>query len=300
MKNFALIGAAGHIAPRHLQAINDTENRVVCAYDPFHAVGILDRYNPNVAYFKEFEKFESFLESNRENIDYVSICSPNYLHIDHIKCALRYGINAICEKPLALSSKDLDELLEYEKNSRAKVYNILQLRVHEAILKLKEKVSPNGYYEIELDYITSRGPWFFQSWQGDENKSGGLATNIGIHFFDMLTWIFGRALKNEVHYKSKMTNSGHLELKRANVNWKLSVDKELLPDSHNMIAYRSITVNGEKVEFSGGFTDLHTKVYQDILAGKGYGIKDTREAIKICEQIRNTKIVKPKRNSLIL
>ena len=301
-KNFALIGAAGYIAPRHMQAIRDTGNRLVATLDPSDSVGILDRYFDDVDFFTEFERFDRHIEMLRrknagDEIHYVSICSPNYLHDAHIRFALRVGCDAICEKPLVLNPWNLDGLAEVEEESGQRIYNVLQLRVHPEIIKLKgkskkEKVKDKA--EIDLTYITSRGKWYFYSWKGLLEKSGGVATNIGIHFFDMLMWIFGKPQHSVVHYADEKKVAGFMELEGARVRWFLSLDKADLPQAareKGQSTYRSILIDGEEVEFSGGFTDLHTMVYQDILAGKGYGIEDARPSIELAYQIRHAKPV---------
>lgn len=294
MKNFAVIGVGGYIAPRHLQAINDTGNVVVCATDPKDSVGILDRYTQDVEFFTDFERFESYVESLKgtdRQIDFVTICSPNYLHSSHIKFALRHGCNVICEKPLVLTESEIDDLKIAEQKSGKKVFTVLQLRVHDAIIALKDKIDkdPSKIHDIDLTYLTSRGPWFHESWKGNEAISGGLTTNIGIHFFDMLTWIFGEIKVNEIHSKNNKLASGYLELDRARVRWILSVDKKYLPAvalEKKMTTYRSITIDEQEIEFSEGFTDLHTRVYTQATQGQGYGLEDARVAIRIVEQIR--------------
>lgn len=289
MKNFAIIGVGGYIAPRHLEAIKATGNNLIAAFDPKDSVGILDRYFPDCQFFTEFERFESFVESQK--IDYVSICSPNYLHAAHIKFALRNGAHAICEKPLVLHESDIDELTAYEKRYDKKVYTVLQLRVHDSIMNLKDKVMAENkaHYDVDLTYLTSRGNWYFESWKGDENKSGGLSTNIGVHFFDMLTWIFGDLKNVKIQEKTVSLESGIVELDKATVRWKLSVDRSELPEvavAAGKTTFRSITINGEEFEFSEGFTELHNKVYQEILAGNGYGLEAARVAIRIVENLR--------------
>ncbi|MEC7276608.1 MAG: Gfo/Idh/MocA family oxidoreductase [Bdellovibrionota bacterium] len=301
-KNFALVGAAGYIAPRHLMAIKDTGNRLVAVVDPNDSVGILDRYFHDVSYFREFERFDRHVEklkfsNSPEAIDYVSICSPNHLHDAHIRFGLRIGANVICEKPLVINPWNIDYLKELESQYEGNVNTVLQLRVHPSIIALKEKID-NGpkdkTYDIDLTYLTSRGPWYHYSWKGDENKSGGLATNIGVHFFDMLSWIFGSVEKIEVHASSDKLMSGFLALERARIKWILSVDRNLVPKEYTdkgQYTYRSIKVDNEEVEFSGGFTDLHTVVYQEILKGNGYGLDDARNAIKIVHDIRKADII---------
>ena len=301
MKNFVLIGAAGYIAPRHMKAIKDTGNNLLAAVDPNDSVGIIDSYFPEAHFFVEFERFDRHVDKLRRKgvkIDYASICSPNYLHDAHIRWALRSGINAICEKPLVLNPWNLDGLEEIEKETGKKVYNVLQLRVHPSIIALKERIEKEfkerkQKYNVDLTYITSRGRWYFISWKGDITKSGGVATNIGIHFFDMLIWIFGEVKHHEVHYSEPLKKmSGYIELEKANVRWFLSVDYNDLPEhikQKSQRTYRSITFDGEEIEFSGGFTDLHTVVYEDILKGGGFGIKDARPSIELVYQIRNMK-----------
>ena len=297
MKNFALIGAAGYIAPRHIQAIKDTDNNLIAAYDPHDAVGILDRYFDDVSYFRELERFDRHieklrLEKNNDKIDYISICSPNYLHDSHIRFGLKAGANVICEKPLVINPWNVDLLAELEQNYNSKVFTVLQLRVHPSIIALKKKIDEgpkDKVYEIDLSYFTSRGPWYHFSWKGDISKSGGLATNIGVHFFDMLSWIFGDIQHNEVHLSSETVYAGFLKFTQANVKWILCIDKKKLPKiavEKGMTTYRSITIDGDEVEFSEGFTDLHTIVYRDILQGKGYGVRDSRQAIQIVHDIR--------------
>jgi UDP-N-acetyl-2-amino-2-deoxyglucuronate dehydrogenase len=297
-KNFALIGAAGYIAPRHLQAIKDTGNQLVAAVDKSDSVGVLDRYFDEVDFFTEFERFDRHIEKLRRmnqgrEIHYVSICSPNYLHDAHIRFAIRVGADAVCEKPLVLNPWNLDALQELEQESGKRIYNILQLRVHPALIALKEKIDqqqPNKKYEIDLTYITSRGKWYFYSWKGNIHHSGGVATNIGIHFFDMLIWIFGKVEHSDVYYASHKKVSGYLELEKARIRWYLSLDKRDVPPEATKkgnATFRSVTVDGEEVEFSGGFTDLHTVVYQRTLEGKGFGIEEARASINLAYQIRN-------------
>jgi len=303
MKRFALIGAGGYIAPRHMKAIKDTGNILVAAMDRCDSVGIIDSYFPDADFFTEFERFDRHIDKLKrkgEKIDYVSICSPNYLHDAHIRWALRSGADAICEKPLVLNPWNLDGLEEIEKETGKKVYNILQLRVHPSIIALREKIQKEYQqkgkkYNVDLSYITSRGKWYFISWKGVLEKSGGVATNIGIHFFDMLIWIFGDVKHTEVHYSEPLKKmAGFIELEKANVRWFLSVDYNDLPEhikQKGQRTYRSITFDGEEIEFSEGFTDLHTVVYQDILNGGGFGINDARPSIELVYQIRNLKPV---------
>lgn len=299
MKNFALIGAAGYIAPRHLRAIKDTGNNLVAAMDINDSVGIMDSHFPEAEFFTEFEDFTAFVEDQAlrgNKLDYISICSPNYLHAPHMKYALKNGIDVICEKPLVLHSEDMNVLKEYEQKYGAKVNSILQLRLHPSIIALKEKVAAapaDKVFDVDLTYMTSRGKWYMKSWKGFDHKSGGVATNIGVHFYDMLHFIFGELKSNEVHFRDEKTASGYLEYERARVKWFLSIDSNNLPDNAikgEKLTYRSITINDgdntEELEFSGGFTDLHTQSYQNILADNGFGIDENRIAIETVEDIR--------------
>lgn len=298
MKNFAMIGAAGYIAPRHMQAIKATGNRLVAALDPNDSVGIIDSYFPDADFFTEFERFDRHVDKLRRNqdanqVDYVSICSPNYLHDSHMRFALRSGADAICEKPIVLNPWNIDGLLEIEKDTGRRINTILQLRVHPSIVALRQKVQAENRdhkHEVDLTYITSRGHWYLQSWKGDEKKSGGIATNIGVHFYDMLHFIFGELQDNVVHHSDATSAAGYLEYEKARVRWFLSVDYQYVPDSakaDGQRTYRSITVDGEEIEFSGGFTDLHTRSYEEILAGRGYGLEANRVAIETVAHIRN-------------
>lgn len=304
MKFFGITGVAGYIAPRHLESIHATGNGIIAALDPNDSVGILDRYSHEIAFFTEFERFDRHLERikrdpQRTAIDYLSICSPNYLHDAHIRLALRLGVSAICEKPLVTNPWQLDALQQLESESEGKVYGVLQLRVHPEIIALREKVlaqKKSEKHKINLTYITSRGKWYNYSWKGDENKSGGIAANIGIHFFDMLIWIFGPVVQNMVYMKEPNKMSGFLELENAYVNWYLAIDKNDLPPevaAAGKPTYRSITVDGEEIEFSGGFTDLHTRMYEVILDGNGYGISDVRPSIELVNKIRSSALSKP-------
>lgn len=297
MKNFALIGAAGYIAPRHMQAISDTGNRLVAAYDPNDSVGVIDAYFPESDFFTEFERFDRHVDKRRRanherRVDFVSICSPNYLHDSHMRFALRSDADAICEKPLVLNPWNIDGLLEIERDCGRRINTILQLRVHPAIVGLREKVrsrKAGSKHEVDLTYITSRGNWYLQSWKGDERKSGGIATNIGVHFFDMLHFIFGALQQNVVHKYEPTKAAGYLEYEHARVRWFLSVDLSDVPElarAAGQRTYRSITVDGEEVEFSGGFTDLHTRSYEEILAGRGFGLEENRVAIETVASIR--------------
>ena len=308
-KNFALIGASGYVAPKHMKAIKETGNNLVAALDKSDSVGILDSYSYDVAFFTEFERFDRHAEKLKrlgesQRLHYMSICSPNYLHDAHIRFALRIGADAICEKPLVLNPWNLDALAKFEKETNRKIYNVLQLRVHPAIIALKEKVknsSKTKKHDIILTYITSRGKWYFVSWKGDIARAGGIATNIGIHFFDMLIWIFGAVKRNEVHHADEKKTSGFLELEKANVRWFLSVDKNDLPEAVKAEAkptYRSITVDEEEIEFSGGFEDLHTIVYRHTLEGRGFGIDEARPSINLTHEIRNAKPMRTNSNYL--
>jgi UDP-N-acetyl-2-amino-2-deoxyglucuronate dehydrogenase len=298
MVNFALIGAAGYIAPRHLQAIKDTGNNLVAALDRFDSVGIMDSYFPHADFFTEFERFDRHIDKLKrlgKKIDYVSICSPNYLHDSHIRFALRNQADAICEKPLVLNPWNVDALAEIEKETGKKVYTILQLRLHPNIKKLKEEVerAPSSkIFEVDLTYITSRGKWYFHSWKGEEMKSGGIATNIGIHFFDMLLWVFGDLKKSTVSAYEADHASGSLELARAKINWSLSINEDHLPAEVKKAGkrtYRSLKMNGTEIEFSDGFTELHTLSYKEILAGRGFGLEEARPSIKLAYQLRDQK-----------
>jgi UDP-N-acetyl-2-amino-2-deoxyglucuronate dehydrogenase len=301
MKNFALIGAAGYIAPRHMKAIKETGNNLVCALDPYDGIGIMDSYFPDADFFTEPERFDRHLDKlhriGEQKIDYVSICSPNYLHDAHIRMALRNNCHAICEKPLVLNPWNLDALQEIEKETGKKLFTILQLRLHAAIVHLKEQIEQgpkDKFYDIDLTYITSRGAWYMRSWKGNIEKSGGVATNIGVHFFDMLTWIFGDSSENVVHVSEPDHAAGLMQLKNARVRWFLSINRNHLPElaiNTKKTTYRSITVDGKEVEFSDGFTDLHTLSYRQILEGNGYGLNDTRGSINIVQAIRTRKPV---------
>lgn len=297
MKNFALIGASGYIAPRHLKAIQDTNNNLLAALDRFDSVGILDSYFPDADFFVEPERFDRHIEKLKYDkgveLDYVSICTPNYLHDSHIRMALRRGADAICEKPLVLNPWNLDALQNMEKESGQRVWNILQLRMHESIINLKKKVDAapkDKIFDVDLTYLTSRGNWYYTSWKGDVSKSGGIATNIGVHFYDMLSFIFGDVKQNIVHVHTHDRAAGYLEFKRARVRWFLSINYDVLPEKIKLKGqrtYRSITIEGEELEFSEGFTDLHTKVYEGVIDGNGNGLEDARQAIEIVHNIRN-------------
>ena len=296
MKKFALIGAAGFVAPRHLKAIKETGNQLVAALDKHDNVGILDSYFPNADFFTEFERFDRHLDKLKrrgEKVDFISICSPNYLHDSHIRFALRYGADAICEKPLVLNPWNLDALQEIENETQRRVYTILQLRLHPTIIALREKVL-NGpadkIYDVKLRYITSRGNWYHTSWKGELSKSGGIATNIGIHFFDMLIWIFGGVKEQSVVTQNADHASGTLRLERANVEWFLSINYQHVPDdvkTQGKRTFRTLSIEGDELEFSEGFTDLHTLSYKMILDGKGFGIEEAGDSIRVTKAIRD-------------
>lgn len=300
-QHFALIGAAGYVASRHMKAIKETGNRMVAALDPSDSVGIIDSFFPEARFFTEFERFDRHLDKLRRQspafpVNYVTICSPNYLHDAHVRFAFRSGANAICEKPLVLSPWNLDGLQEIEQATGKKVFNILQLRLHPSLIALKAKIDAaksDTKYEVDLSYITSRGNWYLSSWKGDEAKSGGIATNIGVHFFDMLHWLFGGLQHNELHLYAPQKASGYLEYENARVRWYLSIDENDLPETcktEGQRTYRSITIDGAEIEFSTGFTDLHTQSYQKVLAGDGFGSEETRTAIQTVHDIRNSKV----------
>lgn len=303
MKNFAMIGTAGYIAPRHLMAIRDTGNDLRAALDNFDSVGILDSYFPHAHFFTEFERFDRHIDKLRRKgtkIDYVSICTPNYLHDSHIRFALRNRADAICEKPLVLNPWNLEALKEIENETGSKVYNILQLRLHPSIIELKEKIAAapaDKMHDIDLTYLTSRGNWYFNSWKGDQNKSGGIATNIGVHFFDMLAWIFGDVKENIVHLLEADRAAGFLQLEKARVRWFLSINEAYLPDEvkkKGQRTFRAITVDGNEVEFSEGFGNLHTRSYEEILKGNGFGLAEALPSINIVHDIRVATPVAPK------
>jgi UDP-N-acetyl-2-amino-2-deoxyglucuronate dehydrogenase len=297
-KNFGLIGVAGYVAIRHLRAIKDTGNNLLASLDKFDCVGLLDGFFPQSDFFVEFERFDRHFDKLKRTgtkIDYVSICSPNYLHDSHIRFALRHQAEAICEKPIVLNPWNVDALQEIENETGRKIYTILQLRLHPKIMELKEKIK-NGpkdkIYDIDLSYITSRGNWYIISWKGDIQKSGGVATNIGIHFFDMLGWIFGDTTKNIVHVSQPNRAAGYLELENARVRWFLSIDCNDLPESAKRSGkrtFRSIVIEGEEIEFSEGFGELHTTSYKEILDGKGFGLNDARQSVITAFTIRNSK-----------
>lgn len=296
MKNFALIGTAGYIAPRHLKAIKETGNNLVAALDKFDSVGIMDSYFPNSKFFTEFERFDRFVDKQKRGgvkLDYVSVCTPNYLHDAHIRFGLRHKADVICEKPLVLNPWNIDGLKEIEKETGNKVWNIFQLRLHPAIIALREKVASapaDKIFEFDLTYITSRGNWYYTSWKGDEAKSGGIATNIGVHFYDMLSWIFGDVKQNIVHVHTHDRAAGFLEFSRAKVRWFLSINEETIPAeirAQGKRTYRSMKIENEEIEFSDGFTDLHTTSYSEILSGRGFGLDEAYPSIGIVHDIRH-------------
>ena len=297
-KNFALIGAAGYIAPRHMRAIKDTNNDLIAAVDKNDSVGIIDSFFPKAAFFTEFERFDRHVDKLKRTgnaLDYISICSPNYLHDAHIRFGLRNNTDVICEKPIVLNPWNIDALQEIEKESGNRVYNILQLRLHDSIKKVKQIVD-NGHadkiYDVDLTYLTSRGSWYYASWKGNSEKSGGIATNIGVHFFDMLGWIFGELKSNVVHIHTHDRAAGYLEFEKARVRWFLSINSDTLPKElkeSGLRTYRSMTIDGEEIEFSGNFTDLHTDSYKDILSGGGFTIEESRNAIQTVYDIRHSK-----------
>jgi UDP-N-acetyl-2-amino-2-deoxyglucuronate dehydrogenase len=298
-KNFAITGVGGYIAPRHLRAIRDTGNKLVAAMDVSDSVGILDQFGFDVRFFTEFERFDRYIEKLRRTdegraVDYISICSPNYLHDAHCRLALRVGADALCEKPLVINPWNLDALQELEQETGRRVWTVLQLRLHEKLRMLREKLAadkPGRQHDVELTYITGRGAWYDVSWKGIPEKSGGIATNIGIHFFDLLLWLFGGAGDIRVHRSERRRMSGFIELERARVRWFLSVDaQDLPPGATSATTYRSITIDGEELEFTEGFTDLHTRVYEEVLAGRGFGIDDVRPSIELVHRIRNAPI----------
>ena len=296
MKSFALIGASGFVASRHMRAIYDTESELVAAYDPNDSVGIIDNFFPKADFFVEFERFDRHLDKLRREdtkVNFLSVCSPNYLHDSHIRFGLRSQADVICEKPIVLNPWNIDALLDIERESGKSIFSILQLRLHPAIISLKNKIEngPKGkVYDVDLSYLTSRGNWYYTSWKGDVNKSGGIATNIGVHFFDMLSWIFGDLKRNDVHVLAHDRAAGYLEFQQARVRWFLSVNNSAIPEEIKKTGtrtFRSITIEGEELEFSNGFTDLHTESYKKILEGNGFGIAETKQSIEIVHDIRH-------------
>ena len=296
MKKFALIGAAGYIAPRHMKAISETGNDLVAAYDPFDSVGIIDSHFPNADFFTEFERFDRHIEllkRKKSRLDYVSICSPNYFHDAHCRFGLRHGADVICEKPIVLNPWNIDALQEIEKETGNNIYNILQLRLHPSVIALKKKIEAapkDKVFDVDLSYLTSRGNWYYTSWKGDKDKSGGIASNIGVHFYDMLMWIFGSVKQNIVHIHNHDRAAGYLELERARVRWFLSINYDVIPENVKNTGartYRSITIENEEFEFSGGFTELHTKSYNEVLKGNGFRINEAKNAIELVHDIRH-------------
>lgn len=296
MPSFALIGAAGYVAPRHMRAMQSIGGDLKVAYDPNDSVGVIDSHFPDAHFFTEFERFDRHIDKLRrrgEKIDYVSICSPNHLHDAHCRFALRSGADAICEKPLVLNPWNIDGLAEIERDTGRRISTILQLRLHPAIVALRDKfATSNERHKVDLTYITSRGRWYYASWKGEDAKSGGVATNIGVHFFDMLSFVFGAVKRNEAHLREPERAAGFLECERADVSWFLSVDRNDLPQSvqGKKTTFRSITVDDDEVEFSEGFTDLHTSSYQEIVAGRGFGLDEVRSSIDIVSTFRNAPV----------
>lgn len=296
MKSFSLIGAAGYIAPRHMKAIKDTGNKLIAAFDPNDSIGIIDSYFPDADFFTEFERFDRHIDKLRRQhghaVDYISICSPNYLHDSHIRFALRSGADAICEKPIVLNHWNIDALQDIEKETGKKVHTVLQLRLHPSIIELKKQVENSAAdkkFDVDLTYITSRGKWYFHSWKGNDKRSGGVATNIGVHFYDMLHFVFGNVVENKLHYKNEFKAAGYLEYEKARVRWFLSVDVNDIPTEMKLAGkrtHRSLTMNGAEIEFSDGFADLHNRIYEDILNGGGFCLEDNRVAIETVGNIR--------------
>jgi UDP-N-acetyl-2-amino-2-deoxyglucuronate dehydrogenase len=302
VKNFALIGAAGYIAPRHMQAIHDTGNRLVAAVDPKDSVGVLDKYFPDARFFIEIERFDRFLEKQRreassERVQYVTVCSPNYLHDAHCRLGLRVHADVICEKPLVLSPWNLDGLQALEEELGQRIYSVLQLRLLPRLIALRAQLRaqpPSARAQVRLSYVTRRGPWYQISWKGDSHKSGGVAMNIGVHFFDLLLWLFGPCARHEVHLNETSKMAGMLELQHADVSWFLSIDSHDLPPGYlesGKPAYRSLTMNGQELEFSSGFTELHTEVYRQVIAGNGYGLAEARSSIELVHALRSAPVV---------
>ncbi len=302
-RNFAITGVAGFVAPRHLKAITDTNNTIVAAVDPHDAVGVLDRFSFGVRFFTEFERFDRHLEKLRrgpaeQRVHFLSVCSPNYLHDAHIRLALRVGADAICEKPLVINPWNLDALEELQAETGRHVYTVLQLRLHPALIALRDRLrAAPRHHEVCMTYVTARGGWYDVSWKGSVERSGGIATNIGIHFFDLLLWLFGDVRDCDVHLNEARRMAGHLELAHATVRWFLSADQRDLPfaaQPGHQTTFRSITVDDQEVEFTDGFGDLHTRVYQETLAGRGFGIADARPSIQLAYQIRHAPVTRPR------
>jgi len=297
-KRFALVGAAGYIAPRHMKAIQDTGGELVAAMDPNDSVGIIDSYFPEADFFTELERFDRHIDKLRRKgakVDYISICSPNYLHDAHIRFALRNHAHAICEKPTVLNPWNLDALQGIERETGCRVFTIQQLRLHPALAALKQRVDSPGErtYNVDVTYVASRGHWYRSSWKGDVAKSGGVATNIGLHLFDVLTWVFGPPGECIVHLRNADCAAGMIVLERARVRWFLSIDARHLPEQQQLNGsrtHRSMTVDGEDIEFSAGFTELHTESYRRILAGDGFGLDVVRSGVEVVSQIRNAPV----------
>lgn len=302
-RNFALMGASGFVAPKHMKAIRDTGNNLVAALDKHDSVGIIDSFAPEANFFTEVERFDRHLEKLRRSengspVDFVSICTPNYLHDAHCRLAMRIGANAICEKPLVVNPWNIDQLRDIQQDFGRKIYSVLQLRLHPAVVELKKKIAESSErHDVELTYVTRRGRWYDQSWKGDESRSGGLAMNIGVHFFDFLMWVFGDVQRSAVHLAQPRRVAGALELEKASIRWFLSIDEQDLPENVRQdggYAYRSITCDGEEIDLSAGFTDLHTEVYRDVLSGGGFGIDDAQAAIELIYQVRTSMTVSPR------
>jgi UDP-N-acetyl-2-amino-2-deoxyglucuronate dehydrogenase len=305
MANFALLGVGGFVAPRHLAAIRDTGNRLIAACDPYDSVGAMDNYFPDAAFFTEVERFDRFLEKRRREgperaVQYVSVCSPNYLHDAHVRLALRLNAHAICEKPLVINPWNLDQLQALEQEYDTRIRTVLQLRYLPALLTLREQLQrkpPSMKKDVVLSYVTRRGRWYHHSWKGSEAKSGGLAMNIGIHLFDVMIWLFGGVSALEIHAREPNRVSGVMELEHANVRWFLSIDESDLPEHvrrQGGHAYRSLLMDGDAVEFSSGFQDLHTTVYRETMAGRGHGIDDARASIELAYRVRTQPVVRPR------
>ncbi len=299
-KNFAITGVSGYVAPRHLKAIKDTGNKLVAAIDPHDSAGILDQYFDDVRFFTEFERFDRHLDKLRRQdaggeVHFISVCSPNYLHDAHCRLALRIGADVLCEKPVVLNPWNIDALQELEQESGKKIFTVLQLRVHPALIELKKKLDSDKSSkkkEVMLTYITSRGPWYLTSWKGMTERSGGLATNIGVHFFDLLLWLFGKVKHNEVHFDDQLRTAGFMELEKATVKWFLSIDSKDLPENaqkSKQRTFRSVSIDGTEIEFSEGFTDLHSVVYKETLAGRGFSLEMARPSIELAHDIRVAK-----------
>lgn len=300
MKNFGIIGVGGYVAPRHLKAIKETGNNLVVALDKSDSVGIMDSYFPMCNFYTEYERFDRYVDKLRHTpnkLDYISVCTPNYLHDSHIRFGLKNGCDVICEKPIVLNTWNIDALQRMEEETNRKINTIFQLRLHPAIKTWKEKIEQgpkDKIYDVDLTYITSRGNWYYTSWKGDESKSGGIATNIGVHFYDMLSWIFGKVEKSVVNVASHDRVAGILLFQRARVRYFLSINYDTIPDEIKATGkrtYRKVVCDNDEIEFSEGFTDLHTESYKEILQGRGFGLEDARSCIEIVSGIRTAKPV---------